>query len=175
MGSYGSGWGVTGTSVNVRQGGTLYIKYYSDAPDAALCYADHGRDSGGWRAIGPALANGIGSHPNEPVILRITDVGTAKSTVAWINGPGKSGIWSGLPAPGPYDLALHNEARWTLPPIVVTEAPKPPSFWSSVLGWLNPPTPAPTGNLHSVPDGGTTALLLVFALLGVAIARRLRS
>lgn len=159
----------------MRQGETIYIKYYTDAADAVLCYADHGRKSDGWRAIGPALLGSVGTHPNEPVILKITNVGTPKSTVAWINGHGKSGIWSGLPAPGPYDLALHDEARWTLPPIVITEAPKS-SLWSNLMGWLNTPTPpAPTGTTYSVPDGGITALLFVLALASMAVARRIRS
>lgn len=156
----------------MRQGATLYIKYYSDASDAALCYADHGRTTGGWHAIGPALADGLGAHAGEPVILRISEVGTSKSTVAWVNGVGKSGIWSGLPAPGPYDLALHDGARWTLPPIVVMEVPKPPSFWSSLTAWLKPDPPAAASTAYSVPDGGPSLVLFAIALLSLAIGCR---
>src|SRR5688500_18249461 len=119
-GGYGDGWN-TGTGVSIRQGGTLYIKYYSDEGENALSFSEHGRKpEGAWRAIGPVLSDGLGAHTQDPIILRISDVGTSKSTVAWINGNGKSGVWSGPQAPGPYDLALHSEARWTLPPIVIT-------------------------------------------------------
>jgi hypothetical protein len=108
------------------------------------------------------------------VILKLSEIGTSKSTVAWINGRGKSGIWSGPPAPGPYDLALHNEARWTLPPIIVTEAPKS-SLWSGLLAWLNRPgSPTPSG-IHSVPDGGVTLILFALALMSIAMARWIRS
>lgn len=173
VGSYGEGWGNAGSGIRVRQGDTLYIKYHSNVEDAALCYADHGRKAGGWRAIGPTLADGIGRHSNEPVILKISDVGTPKSTVAWVSGPGKSGIWSGLVAPGPYDLALHDGARWTLPPIVVSELPKRGSFWASLAGWLNPETPAPTEPIHSVPEEGLSVILLAFACLSLAAVRRM--
>jgi hypothetical protein len=132
VGGYGSAWGASGASVSVAQGGTLYIKYYSDAGDVALHVANHGRKWGGWRTIGPVLAHCIGAHPNEPVILKISDIGTSKSTAAWVNGRGKPGVWNGLPAPGSYDLALNGEAQWTRPPIVVTEAQRT-AFWSSVV------------------------------------------
>jgi hypothetical protein len=175
VGGYGDGWGNTGASVSVRQGGTLYIKYYAAANDAMLCYADHGRASGGWHAIGPALADGIGEHAGAPVILKISDAGTAKSAIAWVNGRGKSGIWPGLPAPGPYDLALHDGARWTVPPIVVTEVPKPPSFWSSVVEWLRSDAPAPASVAHSVPDAGASFVLFAIALVVLAMGRRARA
>jgi hypothetical protein len=172
VGAYGVGWGNTGTGITVRRGGTLYIKYHSGVEGAALYYTEHGRKWDGWRTMGPVIADGIGSHPNEPVILKISDAGTPGSTVAWINGVGKSGIWSGLTSPGPYDLALHGDAQWTLPPIVVKEAAKPLSFWSNPIGWTNPSPPAPTNPVHAVPDGGWAAVLFAFAVLILAGVHR---
>jgi hypothetical protein len=107
--------------VRVHQGATLYIKYYSDAGDAALHYTTAGRKWGAWRTMGPVLAHNIGTHPNDPVILKITEVGTSNSTVTWANGRGKCGTWSGLLTTGPYDLAIDYKTRWTRPPIIVTE------------------------------------------------------
>jgi hypothetical protein len=173
VGAYGAGWGDAGTGISVQQGGTLYIKYYSDTEDVALLIADHGRSwTGQWNAIGPVITPGIGQHANEPVILKISNVGTDKSSVAWVNGR-KSGIWRGIPRPGPYDLALHADAKWTVPPIVVNEAPRRPSFWATLFGTPNTPQ-SPGGQLHSVPDGGTTAILLLIGLLSLSIVRRLR-
>jgi len=174
VGGYGAGWGNAGNGLSVQQGGTVYIKYYSDAESVTLTFADHGRSSdGAWHSIGPALAAGVGQHPSEPIVLKISDVGTNKSSVAWINGRGKSGIWPGIPKPGPYDLALHLDAKWTLPPIVVYEAPRRPSFWSSLFGTQNTP-PRSAEQFHSVPDSGATAILFAIALLSLSWAHRRR-
>ncbi|MGH7955955.1 MAG: hypothetical protein ACREH8_02965 [Opitutaceae bacterium] len=173
VGGYGEGWGNSGTGISVKQGDTLYVKYYSDEPEVALSFANHGRRSGGdWQTIGPVLTNGVGTHPNDPIILRISDVGTSKSTVAWINGPGRSGIWRGPSTQGPFDLALHEDAKWTLPPIVVNEAPKRASFWSTLLGSSNTAPPRPDDSIPSVADGGVTAALFALALLSLAMAPR---
>jgi hypothetical protein len=177
-GGYGDGWRYTGQGISVRAGETVYIKYYATTANAALYFTEHGRKWGGWLTMGPQLIDGIGRSSLEPVVLRISKIGTPECTIAWVNGRGKSGIWSGMIAPGPYDLALHGEARWTLPPIVVSEAPKRQSFWAK-LGGLFSPDPPPTGGgggggTHSVPDGGATAGLLAFALLTLALVRRLR-
>ena len=56
MGGYGEGWGDAGRGISVREGGTLYIKYFSGEGDASLHYADHGRKIGGWHGVGPMLA-----------------------------------------------------------------------------------------------------------------------
>jgi hypothetical protein len=175
VGAYGEGWGDAGTGVSVQQGGTLYIKYYSDVENVSLLIADHGRSwSGQWNAVGPVIAAGAGQHANEPIIIRISHVGTEKSSVAWTNGRGKSGIWRGISRPGPYDLALHVDAKWTLPPIVVNETPPRPSFWSALFGSPNTP-PNPGSQLHSVPDNGATAILFLVGLLSLAVVRRLRA
>ena len=173
MGGYGEGWGDAGTGLSVRQGGTVYIKYYSGKGDAALHYADHGRKIGGWHATGPMLADGVGLDVNEPVILKISGIGTSESVVTWVNGRRTSGLWSGITRPGPYDLALHDRAKWTSPPLVITEAPKRSSFWARVLG-LPPSGPTnPSDAIFSVPDSGATAALFALALLSLAIARRM--
>lgn len=174
-GSYGSGWASSGAGLSVPEGGTLYIKYHSDAAGAGLYYAEHGRRWGEWRTMGPAPASGVGTHPNEPVILKISNIGTAGSTAAWVNGPGKSGIWSGLPTPGPYDLGLHADARWTLPPVVVTAAPQPPSFWANLRGWLTEEPPPPTDVIYPVPDSGHPILLSTLALIVLAMLQRTRT
>lgn len=172
VGDYGNGWTDAGGGISVRQGGTLYIKYYSGTGEGALNYADHGRRISGWHAIGPVLAEGVGLDVNEPVILKISEIGTSGSTVTWVNARGKSGIWSGLPKPGPYDLALHEGAKWSSPPVVVTEAPKRSSFWARVLG-TSPSSPTkPRDPIVSVPDGGATATLFALALLSLVFARR---
>ena len=124
MGGYGEGWGYAGASVRVPQGSTLYIKYYSDTGDTALHYANAGRKWGTWRTMGPVLGRNIGAHPSDPVILKITDVGTSNSLVTWANGRGKCGTWCGLLTTGAYDLGLDSKTRWTRPPIIVTETPK---------------------------------------------------
>jgi hypothetical protein len=170
-GSYGDRWGYSGKGISVRQGGTIYIKFYSDVAGAGLYFAEHGRRWGEWHMVGPVLTHGVGSHPNEPVILRISDVGTAGSTVAWVNARDKSGIWSGLPAPGPYDLALHANARWTLPPIMVTEAPRR-SFWSGLLVRQPAEPPPPPDAVHFVPDGGQSIALSALAVLFLAFLHR---
>jgi hypothetical protein len=177
VGAYGEGWNYTGTGIVARVGETIYVKYFASTPDSALHFADHGRKWGEWRAMGPALIDNIGISPLEPVILRISNVGTPGSTVAWINGPGKSGIWSGLLAPGPYDLALHAGARWSLPPIVVTDAPKPQSFWSRLAGFFKPDPPRPGGGdeIRTVPDNGVTAVLLACAWFALVLGHRARS
>ena len=175
VGGFGEGWNYSGRGISVRQGETVYVKYYSDQPEASLYFTEHGRKWGEWRSVGPALTPDFGQTILDPVILKISNVGTPNCTIAWVNGRGTSGIWSGLPAPGPYDLALHGEARWTLPPIVVTEAPKPPGFWASLLNWFNTPSPGPSNGVYSVPDNGLTAGLLAFALLSLrALHRRMR-
>ena len=172
VGSYGQGWGNTGTGVTVRAGGTIYIKYYSEVEDVTLGYADHGRKSDGWRSVGPVLEDRIGTLPNEPVILRITDAGTRKCTIAWINARGKSGLWNGPQAPGPYDLALHDGATWTVPPLVIQEVPNRPSFWAGIFGGRDVAPPPRSNLIVSVPDGGATAVLFAFALLSLALLRR---
>lgn len=172
-GSYGNDWGVAGTGITIRQGGTLYIKYYSSREEAALSFADHGRKWGEWRVIGPVLTDNLAIHPNAPVVLRISDIGTPKSRVAWVNGRGRSGIWSGLSAPGAYDLALHEAAKWTLPPIVVTAVPKP-TFWSNFLREPEPIQTTRSARIQSVPEDGFSAGLFVLALLSLAIAHRTR-
>lgn len=172
-GGYGKGWNYTGRGVSVRQGETIYIKFYSATPGVALHYTEHGRRWGGWRTMGPALTGEITSSHDLPVILRISKVGTPESTVAWVNGRGTSGIWSGLPAPGPYDLALHGEAKWTLPPIVVNQEVKPPGFWAALLNWLNPPAETPDDAV-AVPDTGLSAGLLALSLTLLIVMRRLR-
>ena len=175
-GSYGEGWNYTGQGITIRAGETLYIKYYSTTPNSALYVTEHGRKWGGWPTMGPELTDGIGSSPLEPIVLRVSKIGTPGCTVAWINGPGNPGIWSGPRAPGPYDLALHGEARWMRPPIVVSDAPKHQSFWS-MLGGLFAPDSPPTGGgggNHSVPERGATAVLFGIALLALAGARRCR-
>jgi hypothetical protein len=174
-GSYGDGWNYTGQGITVRAGETLYIKYYASAPNAALYFTEHGRKWGGWLTIGPELNDEVGSSPLEPVILRISHIGTPSSTVTWINGRGKSGIWSGLIAPGPYDLALHGEAQWMRPPIVISEAPKRQSFWSKLGELFSPDSPPDSGGgggNHSVPDTGETAVLFAVTLLAMAGVRR---
>lgn len=162
-----------GSGIIVRQGGTLYIKYYSGAGDAALNYADHGRKVDGWHSFGPVLADGVGLDINEPVILRISNIGTPESTVAWVNGKGPSGIWSGPTKPGPYDLALHGGAKWTSPPLVITDASKKPSFWARLLGAPETAPTTPQDSFVYVPDGGATATLLALALLSLAVVRRM--
>jgi hypothetical protein len=174
-GAYGDAWEVASMGISVRAGGTLYIKYYSDVSDATLCYTEHGRKAGAWRTVGPVLANGVGALPSEPVILKISDVGTSKSTVAWINGRGKSGLWPGLRAPGPYDLALHDGAKWTAPPIVVVEAPKRPSFWTRLFSTPDEMPKRSSEAIFSVPDEGITAVLFAFALLILAMAQGSRT
>jgi hypothetical protein len=173
-GSYGAGWGKAGRGVTVRQGGTLYVKYYSGVDDARLSFAEHGAKAVKWRAIGPVLAGGIGNHPGEPVVVKFSNVGTRDSTVVWTNGRGTSGRWSGLPAPGAYDLALHAGAQWTLPPIYVTQDSKP-SFWSTFVALFRSDRPAATGPTYAVPETGGTAWLLGAALLALAIVKRMRS
>lgn len=173
VGSYGDAWGNAGTGITVPQGGTLYIKYYSDRHEAALSVADHGRQWGEWRAIGPILSDNLVTRPDAPVVLRVSDVGTSTSTVAWMNGRGRSGIWSGLTAPGAYDLALHEAAKWTLPPIVVTAVPKP-SFWSNFLREPEAIQTTRSARIQSVPEDGFSAGLFVLALLSLAIAHRTR-
>ena len=177
VGGYGNAWGDAGTGITVRKGETIYIKYYREGRDSqSLYYADHGRGAGGWKTIGPVLSGDVGDGPSNPVILRISKVGTPGSTVAWMNGRGKSGIWSALPAPGPYDLAVHENSRWTLPPITITE--QPPSIWRNFMGWLKSDAPASSAAIpSSVPDGGNTAALLSLALLSLAVflVRKLHS
>jgi hypothetical protein len=172
-GGYGDGWGNANPGISIRQGGTLYIKYFSGAGDAGLSYADHGRKIGGWHAIGPMLADGVGWDINEPVILKITKIGTPESRMTWVNPLGKSGSWSGLSKPGPYDLALYEGAKWTSPPLVVTDAPKRSSFWARVLGLPESSPTKPGDGTFSVPDGGVTATLLAVALLSLALVRRM--
>ena len=177
-GSYGDGWNYTGKGITVRTGEALYIKYYADAPNAALYFTEHGRKWGGWLTMGPELIDGIGSSPDKPIILRISNIGKPGCTVAWVNSRDRSGIWSGPIAPGPYDLALHGEARWTLPPIVVSDAPKPQSFWAKLGAWFeSDPTHADGGGdgIRSVPDRGSTAVLLAMALLVMGAVGRRRS
>ena len=173
VGGYGEGWNYSGRGVSVRQGETIYIKFYSATPGVVLHYTEHGRRWGGWRTMGPALTDGIGDSHDFPVILRIAKAGTPESTVAWVNGRGTSGIWSGLSAPGTFDLALHGEAKWTLPPIVVNPEQNPPLFWARLLEWLNPPA-GPADGFVSVPDEGLSAGLLALSLALLLGARRLR-
>lgn len=172
-GGYGEGWSNSGRGVSVRQGETIYIKFYSATPGTMLHFTEHGRRWGGWRTLGPALTDGIGDSHDFPVILRISKAGTPESTVAWVNGRGTSGIWSGLQAPGPYDLGLHSEARWTQPPIVVHPEQKPPSLWARLLDWLNPPA-EPAAGIASVPDEGLSAGLLALSLTLLLAIRRTR-
>jgi hypothetical protein len=174
VGGYGESWGNAGTGVSVQQGATVYIKYYSDVESVTLTFANHGRSSdGAWYPIGPAIAAGLGQHRNEPIILKISDIGTSKSSVSWINGRRRSGIWPGIPSPGPYDLALHVDAKWTLPPIVVNEAPRQPSFWASLFGPPNTSVRA-ANEYYSVPDTGATAILFAMALLSLSLVHRRR-
>ena len=151
----------------------MYIRYYSGAGDAGLNYANHGRKIGGWYALGPMLGDGVGLDINEPVILKITKIGTSESRATWVNPMGKSGSWSGISKPGPYDLALHDGAKWTSPPLVITDAPKRTSFWARVLGLPESSPNQPRDTIVSVPDGGATATLLALALLSLAIVRRM--
>lgn len=172
-GSYGKGWNHTGRSVSVRQGETIYIKFYSATPGVVLHCTEHGRRWGGWRTMGPVLTDEITASHDLPIILRISKAGTPESTVTWLNGRDASGTWRGLPAPGPYDLALHDGAKWTLPPIVVTQDTKPPGFWAALLKWLNPPAEAPDDAV-AVPDLGLSAGLLALSLTLLIAAQRRR-
>lgn len=170
-GEYGKGWSHTGQGVSVRQGETIYIRFFSNMPGTSLHVTEHGRRWGGWRTLGPAVTEEIGSSRDFPIIIRLSKVGTPESTVAWLNGRGTSGIWSGLVAPGPYDLALHGEARWTLPPIIVNPEVKPTGFWAALLNWLKPAEEPPEQSF-AVPDSGATAGLLALSLALLLAAAR---
>jgi FtsP/CotA-like multicopper oxidase with cupredoxin domain len=170
-GAYGKGWNYAGQGVSVRQGDTVYVRYFSPNPGVALHFTEHGRRWGGWPTMGPQLIDNIGLTHDFPVVLRISKIGTPECTITWLNGRGTSGLWSGMTTPGPYDLALHGEAKWTLPPIVVNEAPKPRGFWAQLASWLNPPS-EPTDGIVSVPDNGLTAGLLAFSLTLLLMVRR---
>lgn len=172
-GAYGKGWNYAGQGVSVRQGDTVYIRYFSPNPGVALHFTEHGRRWGGWPTMGPALVESVGLTHDFPVILRISKIGTPESLVTWINGIGPPGQWSAMTAPGPYDLALHGEAKWTLPPIVVKEATKPHGFWAQLVSWLSPPS-EPSDGIASVPDTGLTAGLLAFSLTLLLVVRRRR-
>lgn len=172
-GGYGKGWSYTGRGVSIRQGETLYIKFYSPTQGVVLHYTEHGRRWGGWPTMGPVLTADVTASLDLPIILRISKAGTPESTVAWLNGQDTSGTWRGLPAPGPYDLALHGEARWTLPPIVVNQEVKPPGFWAAFVNWLNPSAETPD-DVVAVPDLGLSAGLLALSLTLLIVVRRLR-
>jgi hypothetical protein len=172
VGAFGEGWGATGTGINVREGETLYVKFYSsDKTNIALRYAEHGRDWDSWRTTGPAIQLGAGDGSGNPIILRISHIGTPRSTVMWTNGKGSSGRWTAFTSVGAYDLGLHPGKLWTVPPINVTKATESRSFWGDFFGWFKPDNPAAT-TIHSVPDGGATAALLALALLALAGVHR---
>ena len=173
-GGYGKGWSYTGRGVSVRKGETIYVKFYSATPGVALHCTEHGRRWGGWRTMGPALSEDVTASHDLPVILRISNVGTPESAVAWVNGRDTAGTWRGLLAPGPYDLALHGEAKWTLPPIVVSEDLKPQGFWAAFVNWLNPSAEETPGDFVAVPDTGLSAGLLALSLTLLIMVRRLR-
>lgn len=173
MGGYGNGWNGSGSGIRVRQGQTIYVKFYSETgQNISLCFAEHGRGEGHWNSVGPEATDQIGNTATNPIILRITHAGTRQSMVTWTNGPGKSGGWAGPSAPGAYDLALDQHRKWTLPPIVVSEE-KQPSFWQRFFGSPTPQTPS-TGGVHAVSDAVQPLALLagVLVLLGL-LKRRL--
>ena len=177
VGVYGDAWGEAGTGISVRAGSTVYIKFYTHSREnPGLFYADHGRREPNWTRKGPELPEDQDHSAGTPVILRITDVGTRKSTIAWINSPQRTGIWAGIKQPGSYDLALHYDAQWTLPPLTVTEDTKP-GFWGNLAAWWNADQPAPNNSVVSVPDQGSSLYLFGFALAmlaAVALRRRRR-
>jgi hypothetical protein len=171
-GNYGRSWDQAGIGVSVPQGGTFYVKYNSPVSGASLHFADHGRKTGVWNPVGPRLAGGIGAHPGEPVMLKISAAGTPACSVTWMNGRESSGIWSGPPAPGPYDLALHDGAQWIGPAIVVTDAPRKPGFWSSLFGPRRPTRPD-DNRIVTVPDIGSSTVLFLMMLFTLAFLRRI--
>jgi hypothetical protein len=173
VGAFGDGWGNTGTGISVREGETLYIKFYSSTrTNIALCYAEHGRDWDSWKTTGPAVDAGAGDSLERPIVLRISKIGTPSSAVMWMNGNRTSGMWSAFTETGAYDLGLRPGEMWTVPPINVTKAPPSHSFWADLFGWLKSDTPEPTNAIHSVPDGGASVALLTLALLVLAAVRR---
>lgn len=177
-GDYGDGWGASGKGVTVRQGDTVYIKYYADSTGGALAYAEHGRSWGWWRTAGPAIEAAVGCGSSHPVILKISNIGTPSSTASWVNGSGQSGLWSAFTAPGPYDLGLGEDAQWTNPPLVVRER----SLLERLFGPFGSGNGAGGGSdkaasfsdatVHAVPDQGSTLALAAVALLTIAWARR---
>lgn len=176
-GDYGEGWGASGKGVTVRQGDTVYIKYYADTAGGALAYAEHGRTWGWWRTAGPAIEAKVGCGSSNPVILRISNIGTPSSTASWVNGTGTSGLWSAFTAPGPYDLGLAEDAQWTNPPLVVRER----SLFERLFGPLSSGSAGGGGDktsnfseptIHDVPEQGGTLALFGAALISLAWLRR---
>jgi hypothetical protein len=167
-GGYGQGWGNVGQGLTIPSGGTLYVKYYSEAAgDTSLYYATHGTEWGSWNKTGPTPSTNVGTSAANPIILKIEHAGTPKSLVTWVNG---AGTWRALSAPATYDLALGRESRWTLPPITIQSAPKSKSIWATLFGSDAPPKSE--AEVTSVPDSGATGMLLGIALVSAAILWR---
>jgi hypothetical protein len=169
-GGYGRGWGDVGKGVSVETGATLYIRYYADGGEnVSLRYAAHGADWGSWQTIGPALTRTVGNSATNPIILKLSDLGTPRSTITWVNG---SGTWHGFNTLGAYDFALRADARWTLPPISITNGSSS-SWWRALWrGMRSDANTAPASPNAAVPDSGASGVLLVIAVIGAAVAWR---
>lgn len=167
-GEYSGEWGATGEGIVVRYRGTFYVRFYSPNSGAELRVAAHGTPWGNWRTIGPRAASPFGTSAAAPVVLKFTEVGTPQSRITWVDGPG---YWTGLAHEGAYDFALHEHARWTLPPVIILRPP-PPGFWANVRNVFRtepalPAVSAPEDPVIeiAVTDSGTTGSLLATTML----------
>jgi MYXO-CTERM domain-containing protein len=167
-GGYGPGWGNVGRGISVPKGGTLYLKYYAQMrPGAGLYYANHGAEWGSWSTAGPQPGGSVGDGPGNPVVLKFSRVGTDRATVTWVNG---SGIWTALTTPGVYDLALHRDSIWSLPPITISSDHAP--FWPALRRWFQAEESSTSASILSVSDSGGTGLMLGLALAALAVLWR---
>jgi hypothetical protein len=167
-GGYGKGWGDVGHGITVEAGSTVYIKYYSQkrAP-RGLFFAPHGTKWGEWSHTGPVIPVGVGERAESPVVLKFEHVGTTKGTVTWVNGKGS---WAGINATGVYDLALQQDAMWTLPPLVIIR--KEP-WWKALWPFGGSHASAGADPVsYAVPDHSSTGFLLAISLACLAIFRR---
>lgn len=181
IGAYGTTGLPAPRGMEVAQGGTLYIKYFSErTPDVTLKYSRLQETATKASPIGPPTGEHFGSDPSRPIELRITDIGTPKAAVRRISGVNQAENWGGFFHPGIYNLHLADRLDWLHGPLVITEKAKPPTILSRVLGWLGlgdessvaeAPSLDSGSAVANVPDAGAPAVLLGLAVIFLAMVR----
>lgn len=169
-GAYGSGWGDVGEGLRVEAGSTVYVRYFATSEHASrLYYAAHGTRWGAWKEMGPDVGGALRPTRTNPVTLKLTNIGTKDCRVGWVNG---DGVWIAITSPGVYDLGLHPEAQWTVPPLTIV-APDKRSWWAALFFPLRIDDYTRDPTVISLSDAGGTGVMLGMALVSVLLAKRI--
>jgi hypothetical protein len=182
VGAYGTTGAPPPLGLEVAQGGTIYIRYFTEGTaHITLTYSRLHLDSTKASPIGPATSQNLGDDSSRPVVLRITDIGTPKSRVQRIGGGSPAENWGSFLLPGMYNLHLGDRLNWLNGPLVITEKPKAPTLWAQLIDWLGlgvadtKAAPRYAAAPSPVADAGGTATLLAIGAVGLAWAHaRLR-